>query len=61
MFGSMERLEEGKKVRGKNHFPLFGTLSERKERGKKEELRWAPYSKNFPSNYEQKVGNDDVM
>jgi hypothetical protein len=36
-------------------------LSERKERGKKEELRWAPYSKNFPSNYEQKVGNDDVM
>jgi hypothetical protein len=32
MFGSMERLEERKKVSGKNHFPLFRTLSTRKER-----------------------------
>jgi hypothetical protein len=32
MFGSMERLEEGKKVSRKNHFPLFGCLSEEKER-----------------------------
>jgi hypothetical protein len=39
VFGSMERLEEGKKVSGKNHFPLFGTLSERKERG----IKVGPY------------------
>jgi hypothetical protein len=32
VFGSMERLKEGKKVSGKNHFPLFGCLSEWKER-----------------------------
>jgi hypothetical protein len=28
----MERLEEGRKVNGKKSFPLFGTMSERKER-----------------------------
>jgi hypothetical protein len=32
VFGSMERLEEGKIVSGKNPFPLFGCLSEGKER-----------------------------
>jgi hypothetical protein len=32
VFVSMERLEEGKKVNGKKIYPLFGTLSERKER-----------------------------
>jgi hypothetical protein len=33
MFGFMERLEEGKKVGGKNHFPSFGITTKRK--GKK--------------------------
>jgi hypothetical protein len=32
VFVSKERLEEGEKVSGKKHFPLFETLLERKER-----------------------------
>jgi hypothetical protein len=33
MFGLVERLEKGKKVSGKIHFPLFGTTA--KKEGKK--------------------------
>jgi hypothetical protein len=29
MFGSMERLQGGKKVGGENHFPLFGCTTKR--------------------------------
>jgi hypothetical protein len=53
----MERLEEGRKVNGKKSFPLFGTMSERKER----RIIVDPMQKTFPSNYERKVGIDDVI
>jgi hypothetical protein len=33
VFGSVERLQGGKKVRGENHFPLFGCTTKRE--GKK--------------------------
>jgi len=58
MFGSMERLEEGKKVSGWIMFPSFGTTIKRE---RIECFSWDPRAKPFCAGLEGKVKKGPVF